>query len=57
MAYNDTFLKQLLTLVPTYGFDSQAQMYHVGQKSLTQTGGVQVLFIGERGGADSTRYR
>ena len=26
MAYNDTFLKQLLSLVPTYEFDSLAQM-------------------------------
>jgi hypothetical protein len=57
MAYSDTVLKQLLTLVPRYEFDTLAQLHHAGQKfrSYNRWSQFLAMLIGQLSGRKSLR--
>lgn len=57
MAYSDTVLKQLLTLVPRYEFDTLAQLHHAGQnfRSYNRWSQFLAMLIGQLSGRKSLR--
>jgi hypothetical protein len=57
MAYSETVLKQLLSFVPRYEFDTLADVHHVGQKfrSYNRWSQFLALLIGQLSGRQSLR--